>query len=239
MRSTRRLTARSTICWLPPARPGTLLGCGDYLRSLDRPTNVVAVDAVGSALFGGEPSARRLPGLGAGIETAHSKWAEFDQLIRVSELECVVGCRRLVEREAFFCGASAGGVAFALGAIARQFTAREPRARSIFPDGGAGLPRTRCTTTSGSSVRWDAGPAELASLVQLESSHTSPARPPDRRRCESRSPDSAPRACMPSSDCSTTPAISTPRPVSRSTSSSRIPCPAPGRSMTRVSRSTC
>jgi 2,3-diaminopropionate biosynthesis protein SbnA len=148
---------------------GTLLGCCDYLRSFDRPTHVVAVDAVGSALFGGEPSARRLPGLGAGIETEHSKWAEFDDLIRVSELECVVGCRRLVEREAFFCGASSGGVAFALASMATQMRPGS-RCAMICPDGGAGYLDT-VYDDDWVEHALGCGRAELAALVQLETPH--------------------------------------------------------------------
>ena len=48
---------------------GTLRGCGDYLREHGRSTRVVAVDSIGSALFGGRRGARRLPGFGAGVET--------------------------------------------------------------------------------------------------------------------------------------------------------------------------
>jgi len=120
-------------------------------------------------LFGGAPAARSLPGLGAGIETAHSKWAEFDQLIRVSELECVVGCRRLVEREAFFCGASSGALAFALGSIATQMRPGS-RCAMIFPDGGAGY---LDTVYDDEWVEHALGcsRAELASLVELETAH--------------------------------------------------------------------
>ena len=52
---------------------GTLRGCRDYLRANDRETRVVAVDAVGSALFGGARGTRRLPGFGAGVE-APCRW---------------------------------------------------------------------------------------------------------------------------------------------------------------------
>lgn len=56
---------------------GTLLGCCNYLRGAARPTRVVAVDAVGSALFGGSAATRRLPGFGAGIETQLSRHVEL------------------------------------------------------------------------------------------------------------------------------------------------------------------
>ncbi len=120
---------------------GTLRGCCDYLRRHERPTRVVAVDAAGSALFGGVRATRRLPGFGAGIETSLSRSAEFDTLVRVSDLDCVRGCRRLVEREAVFAGGSSGGVAAALESLAPRF-APGSRCALIFPDGGGGYLRT-------------------------------------------------------------------------------------------------
>ncbi len=116
---------------------GTLLGCANYLREHGRGTRLIAVDAEGSALFGGEPGARRLPGHGAGVESAHSRSLEYDQLVRVSDLECVIGCRRLLEREAIFAGASSGAVVFALQKIVSSFESGA-RCAVVLPDGGAG-----------------------------------------------------------------------------------------------------
>lgn len=116
---------------------GTLLGCANFLRDHGRRTRLIAVDSKGSALFGGKPGHRRLPGHGAGVESAHSRTVEYDGLVRVSDLDCVVGCRRLLEREAIFAGASSGAVVFALQKIASSI---EPGARCavVLPDGGAG-----------------------------------------------------------------------------------------------------
>lgn len=116
---------------------GTLCGCCDYLTKHGLSTRVVAVDALGSVLFGGKRGVRRLPGLGAGIATQLSQHAWFDRLVRVSELECVVGCRRLLAREAIFAGASTGGITSAFETLAPQL---EPGSRCamIVPDGGEG-----------------------------------------------------------------------------------------------------
>lgn len=116
---------------------GTLRGCWDYLRAQGRDTQVVAVDAVGSALFGGRRATRVLPGFGAGIQSELSTAAAFDRLERVSDLDCVVGCRRLVGREAILAGASSGGVAIAVERLAPQLPAGS-RCAMILPDGGAG-----------------------------------------------------------------------------------------------------
>lgn len=120
---------------------GTLRGCSDYLRSLGRATRVVAVDAVGSALFGGERSARELPGFGAGIETDLSRAAVYDRLVRVDDVDCVVGCRRLAAREAILAGGSSGAVASALRSLAPDLPDGS-RCALIFPDGGTGYLRT-------------------------------------------------------------------------------------------------
>ena len=120
---------------------GTLRGCGEYLRKHGRDTRLVAVDSTGSALFGGLRGRRVLPGFGAGVETVLSAGADFDELRRVSDLDCVVGCRRLVEREAILAGGSSGGVAFAL-EDASALMAPGSRCAAIFPDGGAGYLET-------------------------------------------------------------------------------------------------
>ena len=116
---------------------GTLVGCCDYLRAHGRRTRVVAVDAVGSALFGGTSAPRRLPGFGAGIETPLSHTAEFDELVRVSDLDSVVGCRRLASREAILTGASSRAVVSALERLAPSMEP-ESRCALICPDGGGG-----------------------------------------------------------------------------------------------------
>ena len=120
---------------------GTLRGCTDYLRRHGRPTRVVAVDAIGSVLFGGTRAARRLPGFGAGVESDLSRTVGFDQLVRVSDLDCVVGCRRLIHREAVFAGGSSGGVAAALELVAPAVPPNS-RCALIFPDGGTGYLQT-------------------------------------------------------------------------------------------------
>lgn len=89
---------------------GTAQGCRDYLRRKGRHTKVIAVDAHGSVLFGGSPGDRLIPGLGAGHEPALARGQSFDGVVRVSDINCVVGCRRAAEREAMLFGGSAGGV---------------------------------------------------------------------------------------------------------------------------------
>jgi cysteine synthase A len=99
---------------------GTAQGCRDYLRRRGRNVRVVAVDAEGSVLFGGASGQRQIPGLGAGQEPPLARGQSFDKVIRVSDLDCVVGCRRLARKEAVLVGGSAGGVLMAIAGMQEE-----------------------------------------------------------------------------------------------------------------------
>lgn len=93
---------------------GTLRGCADYVRTHRLPTKIVAVDAKGSVIFGGQSARRLIPGHGAAVvpELFQNDLAEF--CVHVSDVDCIVGCRRLVSSEAILAGGSAGGIAMAV-----------------------------------------------------------------------------------------------------------------------------
>jgi N-(2-amino-2-carboxyethyl)-L-glutamate synthase len=142
---------------------GTLRGCWDYLRSAGRTTRLVAVDAFGSVLFGGRRGPRRLPGLGAGMQPDLSREARFDDLVRVTDLDCVVGCRRLAKREAVLAGASSGGVAAAL-RLREDEIAPGSTCVLIFPDGASSYLST-VFDDDWVSRELDCGPHDLARIV--------------------------------------------------------------------------
>jgi N-(2-amino-2-carboxyethyl)-L-glutamate synthase len=114
---------------------GTLRGCAEYVRDHDLKTQIVAVDAMGSVIFGGRPGKRLFPGHGAARcpELYQPNFAA--QYILVSDLDCVVGCRRLVRRESILVGGSSGA---ALIAVERMKNDVPPGANCavIFPDRG-------------------------------------------------------------------------------------------------------
>ncbi|MGQ0838789.1 2,3-diaminopropionate biosynthesis protein SbnA [Actinokineospora sp.] len=90
---------------------GTIRGCAQFIAKNGLSTHVVAVDAEGSAIFGDATTCRRLvPGHGAAIRSALHYEGMADTVIRVTDQDCVVGCRRLVATEAILSGGSAGAV---------------------------------------------------------------------------------------------------------------------------------
>lgn len=96
---------------------GTLLGCQQYVQKHGLSTKIVAVDSVGSVLFGGTAGTRRLPGLGAGILPELASWATPDLIFQVEEIDMVRGCRRLAHYEGILAGASTGAIVAAMGTL--------------------------------------------------------------------------------------------------------------------------
>lgn len=141
---------------------GTLQGCMRYAKEHSLDTRFVAVDAVGSVLFDGDRGCRALPGFGAGVAPALAASAAPDQVIKVSALDSVVGCRRLVQREGYLAGASGGAV---VAAVEHFDVDRDESICMVLHDGGE---RYLDTVYSDSWVQTELGcdAAELTARVQ-------------------------------------------------------------------------
>jgi 2,3-diaminopropionate biosynthesis protein SbnA len=114
---------------------GTLRGCAEYVRDHHLPTKVIAVDAQGSIIFGGCRAKRLIPGHGAAVVPPLFQQNLADECVHLSDLDCVVGCRRLVRREGILAGGSSGAVVMAVD----KFKERIPAGSvcvAILPDRG-------------------------------------------------------------------------------------------------------
>lgn len=128
------------VLFCPTSTCGTIRGCADYAREHGLATTIVAVDAIGSVIFGPSgsgvnPGARLIPGHGAAVRPALYREGVADACVHVSDLECVVGCRRLVAREGILAGGSSGAAVMAV----ERLRDRLHEARTVvvvFPDRG-------------------------------------------------------------------------------------------------------
>ncbi|MEV4438736.1 2,3-diaminopropionate biosynthesis protein SbnA [Streptomyces sp. NPDC049577] len=130
------LDGRVDYLFSPVSTFGTLRGCAEYIEQSSMDTTVVAVDAIGSAIFGPQPATRRLiPGHGASVPPALLDPAAADEVVHVGDLDCVVACRKLVLREGILAGGSSGA---ALAALEKTRDRIPPGSNCvlIFPDGG-------------------------------------------------------------------------------------------------------
>ena len=114
---------------------GTLRGCAEYIRMHHLNTKVMAVDAVGSVIFGGPKAKRLIPGHGTVVVPQLYQTGLANEAIYVSDLDCITGCRRLVRLEGILAGGSSGGVLMA----AQKASPSIPSGATcvlIFPDRG-------------------------------------------------------------------------------------------------------
>ena len=100
---------------------GTVRGCADYIRQRGRGrTRVYVADSPGSVIFGAAHGCRLIPGHGAGRRPELYADGVADRAIRVSDEECVMGCRTLLSKEALLVGGSSGAVMMAVIKIADE-----------------------------------------------------------------------------------------------------------------------
>ncbi len=109
---------------------GTIGGLSLRLKEAYQGIRVIGVDAEGSAIFGGPPGKRRIPGLGSSIVPELFNHALIDDVVIVPERDTVEGCRRLLRDHGIYAGGSSGTV---YTAIERYFAGyRGPRPTVAF-----------------------------------------------------------------------------------------------------------
>lgn len=116
---------------------GTLMGCLQHISEHQLPTRLVAVDAVGSVLFGGPPGRRFIPGLGASRRPELLVDDGSYDKVHVPESETIRMCRRVAREHGLLLGGSSGTVLAAVAAC-RNRIARTETVVAISPDMGDG-----------------------------------------------------------------------------------------------------
>jgi cysteine synthase A len=99
---------------------GTLMGCARWFKQYRPRVRIVAVDSVGSVIFGGEPARRLIPGLGSGVRPPMLDESFVDDVLLVPEPDTVRACHRLADQGFLFGGSTGTVVAGALAWFADQ-----------------------------------------------------------------------------------------------------------------------
>lgn len=126
----------------PTSTCGTIRGCADYVREHGMATRIVAVDALGSVIFDAHqndaasaPVRRLIPGHGAALRPGLYREGVADLCVHVSDLDCIVGCRRLVRTEGILAGGSSGAAVMAVERL-REHLDDDSNCVVVFPDRG-------------------------------------------------------------------------------------------------------
>ncbi|GAA3378250.1 2,3-diaminopropionate biosynthesis protein SbnA [Streptomyces sannanensis] len=126
---------RVDVLFVGAGTTGTLMGCARYFREWHRPVRIVAVDSVGSVIFGGTPGRRMIPGLGMSIRPPLLDESYVDEVVRVKEADTIRACHRLARRGFLFGGSTGTVVSGAMSWLA-QHDDRQLTAVAIAPDLG-------------------------------------------------------------------------------------------------------
>jgi cysteine synthase A len=120
---------------VPVSTTGTIMGVGRRLREAFPDVAVVAVDMVGSVIFGAEGGPRELPGIGSSIVPDILDPTEIDEVVYVSAHEAAVACRELCTLEAIVAGGSSGAVVAGIRKLECDLTG-PCRIVTVLPDRG-------------------------------------------------------------------------------------------------------
>ncbi|GAA2360096.1 2,3-diaminopropionate biosynthesis protein SbnA [Saccharopolyspora halophila] len=131
----RQLVTAPSYLFGAVSTTGSLLGCSRRMRESFPDLRAVAVDAVGSVIFGGAPGKRDVPGLGASRVPELLSPDEIDEVVHVNDLESAEACRDLLATEGIFAGGSTGAVIAAIRRALPELP-RPCRVVAVFPDRG-------------------------------------------------------------------------------------------------------
>lgn len=113
---------------------GTIAGVSRRIKERFPACTIVAVDARGSAVFGGPTRSRYIPGIGSSMVPKILETASIDRVVIIDEVPAVRACHRLLAEHAVFAGGSSGFVL----AAAEDVLAASPDvvACAVLPDRG-------------------------------------------------------------------------------------------------------
>jgi 2,3-diaminopropionate biosynthesis protein SbnA len=110
----RDMPVAPTHAFIGVSTCGTIMGIARCLREAWPNIRIVAVDVVGSVIFGAPSAPRQLPGIGASRVPEQLDSREIDEVVYVTEWESVLGCQRLVRDEGLLAGGSSGSIIAAI-----------------------------------------------------------------------------------------------------------------------------
>jgi|ERR1017187_5935647 cysteine synthase A len=125
-----RMFDRLDYIFIGVGTAATIAGISRRVKRVMPRTKIVAVDSVGSVIFGQPAAPRFIPGIGSSIQPPLVQGALLDDLVIVEEMETVRACHQLVRRFGLFAGGSTGSV---YAAIEKYFASyRGPRPSVLF-----------------------------------------------------------------------------------------------------------
>lgn len=115
---------------------GTLTGVAKYFKEHSVNTKIIAVDVEGSVIFGKEPKARLIPGMGAGKVPENLDLKFIDEIIWVSEEKTIQMIAKLLNDTGLLFGGSTGTIMAAIENYFAKTGLKPKQVLTISPDFG-------------------------------------------------------------------------------------------------------
>lgn len=116
---------------------GTITGVSNRVKEKFPHAMVIAVDIVGSVIFGNPPAKRYIPGIGSSMVPEILKKAKIDDVVMIDELSTIEMCHQLLKEHYIFAGGSSGSV---FAAVKKYFVEKKINKKvnlvTIFADRG-------------------------------------------------------------------------------------------------------
>jgi len=116
---------------------GTITGVSQKIKEVFPKAKVIAVDVIGSVIFGGIPQKRYIPGIGSSMVPSILKNAKVDEVFMTDELSTIKMCHKLLKDHCIFVGGSSGSV---FSAVLEYFSKKKlkfkPTVVAVFADRG-------------------------------------------------------------------------------------------------------
>lgn len=115
---------------------GQISGIGQYFKKLSPKTLIVAVDAVGSTIFGGQPKTHLITGIGLSGVPGNLNMEVIDKIYKVTDEAGFDIARKLASSEGILIGGSGGAVLYAAMKYSEVFGRRGDNIVAVMPDSG-------------------------------------------------------------------------------------------------------
>lgn len=116
---------------------GTITGVSRRVKEKFPDARIIAVDIIGSVIFGNPPKKRFIPGIGSSLVPDILKSAKIDDVVMVDEVETIKMCHELLHKCFIFAGGSSGSV---IAAVKKYFREKKLKKSidvvTVFPDRG-------------------------------------------------------------------------------------------------------
>jgi cysteine synthase A len=146
---------------------GTLAGIGRYFREASPATQIIAIDAHGSVIFGTPPAPRKLTGIGSSRPSNFIHPHFYDTYLLARDEEAFTFCRALYAMTGIKLGGSSGAVLAACG----QYLADHPEIVDVVcvcADSGENYAQTIFSDTWVEQQKLGLSPKQLGPVQEIE-----------------------------------------------------------------------